>query len=125
VISRESWTLPASEPPFADTADERSRYLQARAWAAEHGLPRHVFLRTTGEKKPIYADLTSLASIDLIARALRRSRRDAGPEAVISVVEMLPSPEQAWLTDSQGRRYSAELRMVVADQKLPTQKHGG
>lgn len=117
VIGRESWSFAATEPPFADTADERTRYAQARAWAAGHDLPRHVFLRTTGEKKPIYADLTSIASIDLISRALRRSRRAAGPEATLSVVEMLPTPEQAWLSDAQGRRYSAELRVVVADQK--------
>jgi amino acid adenylation domain-containing protein len=117
VISRESWNFAATEPAFADTADEQVRYAQARAWAADHDLPRHVFLRTTGERKPIYADLTSLASIDLISRALRRSRRVAGPEARLSVVEMLPTPEQAWLSDAQGRRYSAELRVVVADQK--------
>ena len=125
VVSRESWTLPATEPPFADTADERLRYAQARGWAARHGLPRYVFLRFTGERKPIFADLTSLASIDLIARALRRSRRDVGDGASVSVVEMLPTPEQAWLTDARGNRYSAELRMVVADQKPPTQKPGG
>ena len=117
VIGRESWTFPATEPPFADTADEQVRYLQARAWAGQHGLPRHVFLRTTGERKPVYADLTSLASIDLISRALRRSRRDAGPEATLTVVEMLPTPDQAWLFDAQGRRYGAELRVVAADQK--------
>ncbi|HST50124.1 amino acid adenylation domain-containing protein [Jatrophihabitans sp.] len=117
VVSRESWTLPAGEPPFADTADERLRYARARAWVAEHELPRYVFLRFTGERKPIYADLTSLASIDLIARALRRCRRAAGADATVSVVEMLPTPDQAWLADAQGRRYSAELRMVVADQK--------
>jgi amino acid adenylation domain-containing protein len=122
VIGRESWTFPATEPPFADTANEQVRYAQARAWATGHGLPRHVFLRTTGERKPVYADLTSLASIDLISRALRRSRRDAGPEATLTVVEMLPTPDQAWLADAQGRRYSAELRVVVADQKSPTQK---
>ncbi|HEX8768546.1 MAG TPA: hypothetical protein VF714_09260, partial [Jatrophihabitans sp.] len=125
VIGRETWTLPATEPPFADTADEQARYLQARAWALGHGLPRHVFLRTTGERKPVYADLTSLASIDLLSRALRRSRRDAGPEATLTVVEMLPAPDQAWLADAQGRRYSAELRVVAVDQKSPTPKQGG
>ncbi len=122
VVSRESWTLPAAEPPFADTADERLRYAQARAWAATHQLPRYVFLRFSGERKPIYADLTSLASIDLIARALRRCRRVAGAGASVSVVEMLPTPEQAWLTDAEGRRYSAELRMVVTDQHVQKQK---
>jgi amino acid adenylation domain-containing protein len=117
VVSRESWTLGASEPGFDAVTDESARYLRARAWAQHHGLPRHVFVRCTGERKPIYADLTSLASIDLISRALRRSRRTAGAGATVTVTEMLPAPEQAWLTDAEGRRYCAELRMVAVDQK--------
>jgi len=125
VASRERWTLPATDPVFADTTDERARYLQARAWAAGHGLPRHVFLRFTGERKPIYADLTSLASIDLIARSLRRARRSAGAEATVTVTEMLPTPDQAWLTDARGLRYSAELRVVAVDQAAADQKQEG
>jgi hypothetical protein len=116
VLGRESWTFPAAEPDFADTTDEGRRYLQARAWAGAHGLPRHVFFRCTGERKPVYADLTSLASIDLLARALRRCRRQDA--ASVTVVEMLPSPEQTWLADAAGRRYTAELRMVAVDLKL-------
>jgi hypothetical protein len=76
-----------------------------------------VFVRFTGEQKPYYADLTSLASIDLISRSLRRSRRSAGSLATLTVVEMLPTPDQAWLTDAQGGRYTAELRMVAVDQQ--------
>jgi hypothetical protein len=117
VVSRERWTCPAAHLAFADTADESTRYLQARAWAARHGMPRHVFLRFTGELKPVYADLTSLASIDLISRATRRARRKAGTDATVTVTEMLPIPDQAWLTDSRGQRYTAELRMVAVDQK--------
>jgi len=117
VIARESWTFPAAEAAFADVGDERERYLRARAWAATHGLPRHAFVRFTGERKPIYADLTSLASIDLVARSLRRSRRDVGADATVTVVEMLPTPDEAWLTDAAGRRYTSELRMVAVDQR--------
>lgn len=117
VVSRETWRLAACDPAFAGTADESSRYLQARAWAASLGLPRHVFCRFTGERKPIYADLTSLASIDLISRSLRRARRYAGADATVTVAEMLPTPGQAWLTDARGRRYTSELRMVAVDQK--------
>jgi Lantibiotic dehydratase, N terminus len=122
VVSRETWRLPATEPAFAATKDETARYLQARAWAAEHGLPRHVFLRFDGEKKPIYADLTSLASIDLISRSFRRSRRDVGADAKVTITEMVPSPDEAWLTDSEGRRYTTELRMVAVDQASAYQK---
>jgi acyl carrier protein len=117
VISRERWTMPAADAAFADTPDEAKRYRQARAWAARHGFPRHVFLRLSGERKPIYVDLTSLASIDLAARSLRRSRRVAGADTTVTVVEMLPTPDQAWLTDAQGERYTAELRMVAVDRK--------
>ena len=125
VVSRETWRLPATEPAFADTTDESARYLQARAWAARHGMPRHVFLRFAGEKKPIYADLTSLASIDLISRSLRRSRRTVGPEATVNVAEMMPTPDQAWLTDAQGQHYTAELRMVAVDQLAAVRKQEG
>ena len=76
-------------------------------------------LRFTGERKPIYADLTSLASIDLISRSLRRvppqrrrrrdgdRRRDA---ARPRTRRGSPTPE--------GQRYTAELRMVAVDQKM-------
>jgi hypothetical protein len=125
VVSRERWTLPAADPAFAATTDESARYLQARAWAASHGLPRHVFLRFTGERKPIYADLTSLASIDLISRSLRRSRRNADADATVTVAEMMPSPEQAWFTDARGQRYTSELRMVAVDQKTAHRQQEG
>ena len=117
VVSRETWRLAATEPSFAEIADESRRYLQAKTWAASHGLPRHVFCRFTGESKPIYADLTSLASIDLISRSLRRARRKAGADAAVTVAEMLPAPQEAWLTDARGQRYTAEVRMVAVDQK--------
>ena len=125
VVSRETWRLAATEPAFADIADESARYLRARAWAASHGLPRHVFCRFTGERKPIYADLTSLASIDLIARSLRRAVRNAGADATVTVVEMLPTPEQAWLTDALGQRYTSELRMVAFDCRTADQSQEG
>ncbi len=125
VVSRETWRLPATEPAWADSADESVRYLQARAWAASHGMPRHLFLRFAGEKKPIYGDLTSLASIDLISRALRRSRRTVGADATVSVSEMMPTPDQAWLTDGQGQHYTAELRMVAVDQLAAVRKQEG
>ncbi len=132
VISRERWTLPVAEPGFAGDTDESARYLRARAWTAGHGLPRYVFLRFAGERKPIYADLTSLASVDLLCRGLRRAQRDAGPDATVTITEMLPAPDQAWLSDAYGQRYTAELRMVATDIRQDYQagcglaaEHGG
>jgi amino acid adenylation domain-containing protein len=125
VVIRERWTLAATDLTFADTADERTRYLQARAWAASLDLPRHVFLRFTGERKPIYADLTSLASIDLISRSVRRARRNAGAAATVTVVEMLPDPGEVWLIDADGERYTSELRLVAVDQRTADLRQEG
>jgi amino acid adenylation domain-containing protein len=118
VVSRESWTFPAAELAFAGTADEARRYREARAWATRTGLPRHVFLRSAGERKPVYADLTGLASVDLVARSVRRARRHAGDAAAVTLTEMLPAPDQLWLTDAEDRRYSAELRVVAVDRRV-------
>ncbi|MEU9507293.1 amino acid adenylation domain-containing protein [Micromonospora sp. NPDC048170] len=114
VVSREAWTFTAADLAFADTRDEALRFRQARAWAAAHALPRHVFLRCAGERKPVHADLTSLASVDLVSRSVRRARRHAGDDAKVGVVEMLPAPDQLWLTGPDGR-YTAELRVVAVD----------
>jgi hypothetical protein len=84
-----------------------------------------VFVRFTGERKPIYADLTSLASIDLISRSLRRACRSGGADATVTVSEMLPAPDQAWLTDARGLRYTTELRVVAVDQRRADQKQEG
>jgi len=113
VVSRESWQFPAATLDFAVTTDEALRYRRAREFAVRHGLPRHVFVRCAGERKPVYADLTSLASIDLVSRAVRRAR--TREDAMVSVVEMVPGPDELWLTDSDGRHYAAELRVVAVD----------
>jgi hypothetical protein len=44
---------------------------------------------------------------------------------MVTVAEMLPTPDQAWLTDAQGVRYIAELRMVAVDQRTSDQEQEG
>ncbi|SCL14520.1 Lantibiotic dehydratase, C terminus [Micromonospora nigra] len=119
VVNRESWTFPASTVDFTADSDEARRYRRTRAWAVRHGLPRHVFVRCTGEQKPIHVDLASLASVEVLCRAVRRAARTAGTDARVSVTEMLPAPDQLWFTGPDGRRRSAELRFVAAP-GLPT-----
>lgn len=114
VVSRESWTLPAGAIDFAADPDEARRFRRARAWAGRHGLPRHVFVRCTGEKKPVYVDLAGLASVEVLSRAARRAARTAGADARVTVTEMLPAPDQLWFTSPDGQRRSAELRFVAS-----------
>jgi hypothetical protein len=115
VVARETWRLELAEVTFDAVKSERRRYLAARAWRAELGLPERVFVKLDTELKPFYVDLTSPAYVNLLGRALRTARAEAAGPAGLTVIEMLPAPEQAWLPDRAGRRYASELRLQVVD----------
>ncbi|MEV8156229.1 hypothetical protein AB0R11_27515, partial [Streptomyces fradiae] len=81
----------------------------------ERDLPRFVFVVSPTEPRPFYVDFDSPVYVNIFAKAARRlARQDAGARLVVS--EMLPTPEQAWLTDDEGRTYTSELRFVAVDQ---------
>lgn len=56
---------------------------------AAAGLPRQVFARTGTARKPVFADLTCPVS-------LRHLAHYAGDGGVLTLTEMLPTPEQWW-----------------------------
>jgi hypothetical protein len=60
-----------------------------------------------------------------MSRSLRRARRNAGDAAMVTVAEMLPTPDQVWLTDARGVRYTSELRMVAVDQRTADHNEEG
>jgi hypothetical protein len=61
-------------------------------------------------------DFDSPVYVSIFAKAVRRlARRDPG--AKLTVSEMLPTPEQTWLTDDEGQRYTSELRFVAVAQE--------
>jgi hypothetical protein len=115
VIARESWRFPAAALDFADVKGEAQRFVAARRWRDAHELPRFVFVVSPTEPRPFYADLDSPVYVSILAKAARRLARSR-PTAWLTVTEMLPTPEQTWLTDSGGARYSSELRFVAVDQ---------
>ncbi|MEV7611610.1 lantibiotic dehydratase [Streptomyces sp. NPDC089799] len=115
VVARETWSLPVSELAFAEEKSEAKRYVRARHWQREHDLPRFVFVVSPTEPRPFYVDFDSPVYVTILAKAARRlARKDPG--ARLKVSEMLPTPEQAWLTDDEGRTYTSELRFVAVDQ---------
>jgi hypothetical protein len=114
VVRREQWRFAAEELAFARTAGEPERFLDVHRWKRAHDLPRHVFVKTPTETKPFFADLDSLASVDVLARAVRRASDEDEP---VVVTEMLPGPDAVWLADADGRRYTSELRMVAVDRR--------
>jgi len=113
VVSRESWRLAPRFCDWVHQEDERRRFLQMRQWAARHGLPRRVFCSLPGERKPVYADLTSIPLTNSLATMLRRISRDDAGDVTFS--EMLPGPDGCWLKDNQGASFASELRLVVSE----------
>jgi hypothetical protein len=117
VVARETWTFPVADLAFAGEKAEAGRFVRARQWRREHDLPRFVFVVSPAEPRPFYVDFDSPVYVTILAKALRRlARKDPG--ARVRVSEMLPTPEQAWLTDDEGNAYTSELRFVAVDRTV-------
>ncbi|MFC4854154.1 amino acid adenylation domain-containing protein [Actinophytocola glycyrrhizae] len=118
VVGRENWRLPTADLAFAFAADDATRFLRAQQWRRRAGVPRFVFVKSPVEFKPFYVDLESLPSVEHFAHAVRALDR-AEPAGLMSVGEMLPGPDELWLTDAAGARYTAEFRFVAVDRRGP------
>jgi hypothetical protein len=114
VLRRETWNLPAGaiDWAFSPAATNEGK---ARAWADDQGMPRRVFVLAPGEIKPLYVDFHSRTLTRVLARLVRHSAEVQGPEGTLRFTEMLPTPDQTWLLDAGGNRYTSELRLVVVD----------
>jgi len=66
------------------------------------GLPRFVFARVAGERKPFLVDTTSPFALELLRHHARGG--------VAHLEEMSPGPDELWLRDARGR-YTFELRV--------------
>lgn len=115
VLARESWRLTAGETGLADVVGERPRYLAGRALRDRLGLPERVFVRVATEIKPFYVDFTSPLYVKALCTTIRAAVAAEGPDVGVSLAELLPGPEHAWLPDAAGRRYCSELRLQVLD----------
>jgi hypothetical protein len=103
VYQRPRWRLDAAElsggAPYA-------RFLQLRRLARTRISSRFIFCRTDGERKPYLIDLASVLAADLAAHI-------AKGDAPVTAEQMRPAPDELWLRDEQGHRYTCELRMQV------------
>lgn len=113
VIAREAWHVPLAAIPAAENAGYQHHEL--RQWLIAQGMPRFVFVKTADEPKPYLVDRDAPLSLRNLARGVRRSRAGNG-DAVATVTEMLPAPDELWLADADGRRYTSELRVVAYDE---------
>lgn len=108
VLQRETWHLPAKV--VADNAE------QLRNWAEGYGMPERIFIRSPLEPKPIFVDTRSAVMTRMMLRQVRRAA-EAAPDALVSISEMLPAPEDCWL-NLEDSRYTSELRIVAVDLTL-------
>lgn len=115
VVARETRRYESHELEFAKVKDESERFLAARRWARSQGLPRFVFVKVPIEVKPFYVDFASPIYVDILAKFLRRMNEQGEPGALLSVTEMLPQPQETWLCDAQGNRYTSEFRCVAVE----------
>jgi hypothetical protein len=115
VLARQRWRVPCGELGFARAESSIDRFTALRRWFRENNIPRRVFVRVASENKPVYLDANTPLSVDIVARMIRTEQeRDVSSDAIIS--EMLPDPQQCWLTDKQGHRYTCELRTAALDE---------
>jgi hypothetical protein len=116
VVSRETWRTTVGESGLAAQGmTEQEGYLAARRWRRALGLPEQVFVKLGTETKPFYVDLTSPTHVGSLRHMCRSARTAGGDDTSVVVTEMLPTPDQAWLPDAEGRRYFSELRLQICD----------
>ena len=123
VVARETWRITVGGTGLAGVVRYSDRYLAARRLRRELGLPDRVFAKIGTELKPCYVDLTSPVSVSALCTMLRAARTGHGPDVPVTLTELLPTPDQAWVPDAAGRRYYSELRLHVRDPR--TAHHQG
>jgi hypothetical protein len=115
IVAREAWRFEPEELEFSEKETRADRFLAARRWRMDHGMPRWVFVKIPSEGKPIYLDFDSPIGVNILARRVRNRPRLSYVPSQITVSEMSPSHGGHWLTDAEGNRYSGEFRIVAVD----------
>lgn len=116
ILQRESWQLPACDFQLGGCKTGDDRFLAVRRLAARLGLPRHLFVSTRSEDKPLPLDLCSPPSVEVLAKVLGQGEDGDADCHLVRLEEMLPEPGCLWVTDARGRHYTSELRMVAVDE---------
>jgi hypothetical protein len=113
VLRRETWRVDTGALTWALEKDAGRRQRLARSWAQHHGVPRRVFALAPTELKPLYVDFDSVLLTSILGRQIRRTTERGGGR--IRITEMLPGPDECWLLDGAGNRYTSELRLTAVD----------
>jgi len=104
IVQRATWWCTAGELTGLSRLPGPERYRAAVAWARRLGLPRRLFAHVPGERKPFYVDLASPHLVDVLVYAARPGE--------LRLTELLPEPEQLWMSGDQGP-VACELRLAM------------
>ncbi|MCZ7438060.1 lantibiotic dehydratase [Micromonospora sp. WMMC241] len=115
VVARQTWRTTVGESGLATATGERQRFLAVRDWRRRLGLPEQVYVKLGTETKPCFVDLSAPGFAAMLCALVRAARVDGGDAVPLTVSEMLPAPDQAWVPDGAGRRYFSELRLHITD----------
>jgi hypothetical protein len=105
VLRRRTWRLEA--PALAGLVAARSpaeALLAGARLASAHRLPRRLFAKSPLEPKPIFVDLESPLSLELLIKLARKT--DA-----LRLSELCPDGDHLWL-EVEGARRTSELRLT-------------
>jgi hypothetical protein len=78
------------------------------AFARDRDMPRQSFAKSPLERKPMYVDVESPALTRILCRHAGKVAAH-GPRSAIRFTDMLPTPEQCWLSDPEGNHYVSSL----------------
>jgi len=105
VLERERWLLDRKDLGRYDFGGNGLRlFREFLRFQRDYGFPRHVFIQSYGERKPMMLDFKNFFLIEAAARMLLKASE-------ARVVEMLPDPDQFWFRDDRGR-YPCEFRWM-------------
>ncbi len=118
VVFRETWSVPIADLDWVGIRTDHEHFVAARRWLRGRGLPETVFAAISSETKPVFVDFRSQIQVSNLAQLLRTGAHTQG--ATVTFSEMLPAPDELWLTDHAAEeQYTCELRLVFADQTRP------
>jgi Lantibiotic dehydratase, N terminus len=105
VVKRKSWELNKKNIPN-EHSDSWESFIWCQLLRQIKEMPRWIFIRATNDKKPECIDFCNPFLCEELLRILRK-------EKCILATEMYPSPEHAWVKNSEGK-FLCELRMLYA-----------
>jgi hypothetical protein len=107
VLQRRRWDPPLSTVPLPRNGAHPARdWYEIRLWQSRQDIPRFVFFITDAEPKPMWLDFESPVSVANFSHTVRKATR-------VTLSEMLPRPDQLWLTTQSGVHVS-EVRILFA-----------